>query len=179
MIAAALAMLAAAAAYVRVRWMGAPAAFRAMSKVGIVCVLAGILIGYGANHLLAVSIKPPWKSAGESPPDPTVTEGKVPALDVGKSIVLTDEKHSGDPMWTPSSTLLELCPSEGKHGEKLSSGCLGAYLGRHALGKDLDRGPKDTSVALDDVAELCDNGEIEKDWPVCVDAYTARHAKMK
>ncbi len=113
---------------------------------------------------------------------------------VGKSIVLTDEKHSGEPTWvSKSDTVAAMCAnridieeglkklggslSEG--GGKLSSECVGVYLARHALGKDLDRGPKDASIALEDVAEMCDGGQIEKEWPVCVDAYAARHAKMK
>ena len=195
MIASALAALAAATVYVRVRWRRAPAAFRAMSMLGIVFVLAGILIGYGASHLLsAISINAPWKASRDSPPDPVVTDGRVPALDVGKSIVLTDEKHSGEPTWvSKSDTVAAMCAnridieeglkklggslSEG--GGKLSSECVGVYLARHALGKDLDRGPKDASIALEDVAEMCDGGQIEKEWPVCVDAYAARHAKMK
>ena len=178
-VALAIATLAAAAVYVRVRWRRAPAAFRAMSTLGIVCALAGIAIGYSANHLLpSVSIRPPWKSA-DAPPDPAVTDGKVPALDVGKSIVLMDEKHSGDPMSVSSGSLAETCDIEAKIGEKLSPTCIGTYLARHAIGKDLDRGPKDAWVSLDDVAEMCDAGQIEKDWPLCVDAYGARHAKMK
>lgn len=199
MIASALAMLAASAAYVRVRWRRAPAAFRAMSMLGIVSVLAGVLIGYSANHLLSVSsVGLPWRGAGDSPPDPVVTDGKVPALDVGKSVVLTDEKHSGDPMWVSSSgDVAAMCvrnvelEEESKKvakglgeefssgGGKLSSDCIGVYLARHALGKDLDRGPKDAWISLEDVAEMCDAGQIEKSWPVCVDAYDARHAKMR
>jgi hypothetical protein len=179
-IATALALLAAAAVYVRVRWKRAPAAFRAITMLGILFVVAGIAIGYSANHLLsALSIKPPWKAAADSPPDPAVTDGKVPALDVGKSIVLMDENHSGDPMSVPSGSLAETCDIEANIGEKLSSTCFGTYLARHAIGKDLDRGPKDAWVSLDDVAEMCDAGQIEKDWPLCVDAYRARHAKMK
>jgi hypothetical protein len=179
MAATGLAMLVAAAVYVRVRWKRAPAAFRAMTMLGIVSVLAGVAIGYSANNLLsALSIKPPWKAAGDLPPDPTVTDGKVPALDVGKSIVLMDEKHSGDPMSVSSGTFVETCNTEGQFGGKLSAECLGTYLARHAIGKDLDRGPRDAWVSLDDVAEMC-AGQIEKDWPLCVDAYDARHAKMK
>jgi hypothetical protein len=150
-----------------------------MTTLGIVCALAGVAIGYSANQLLpAVSMRPPWKSP-DSPPDPAITNGKVPALDVGKSIVLMDEKHSGDPMWTSSGTFVETCDTEGQFGAKLSRECLGTYLARHAIGKDLDRGPKDAWVGLDDVAGMCDGGQIEKGWPVCVDAYAARHAKMK
>ena len=149
--------------------------------LGLISVLAGVAIGYSANHLLsAVSIEPPWKPAGDTPPDPAITDGKVPASDVvGKSIVLMDEKHSSDPMWAASGSLAQTCDLEAKIGEKLSPTCIGTYLARHAIGKDLDRGLKDAWVGLDDVAEMCDAGQIEKDWPLCVDAYAARHAKMK
>lgn len=119
-IATALALLAAAAVYVRVIWKRAPAAFRAMTALGIVCALAGIAIGYSASHLLpAVFMRPHWKSA-DSPPDPAITNGKVPASDVGKSIVLMDEKHSDDPMSVPSGSLAETCDLEAQIGEKLS-----------------------------------------------------------
>jgi hypothetical protein len=179
-IASAFATLAVAALYIRVRWKRAPAAFRAMTMLGVIFVVAGIAIGYSANHLLpAVSIRPPWKAASDSPPDPAITDGKVPASDVGKAIVLMDEKHSGDPMWASSGAFAETCDLELKLGDKLSPTCIGTYLARHAIGKDLDRSPKDAPVSLDDVAEMCDAGQIEKDWPLCVDAYAARHAKMK
>ena len=101
-------MLVAVAVYVRVRWKRAPAAFRAMEMLGIVSVLAGVAIGYSAGHLLStVDIRPPWKSAKTAAPNPTVTDGKVPSLEVGKAIVLMDEEHSGDPMSVSSGSFVD------------------------------------------------------------------------
>jgi hypothetical protein len=159
------------AVYVWVRWRRAPAALRAMGKVAGVCFVAGFLVGAWGLHVAGSRL--PSKAAAA----PSGAAGSVPASEVGKAIVETDEKHAGATMWVPSSSMAQLC--NGDVPEAISTPCRVAYLARHALGKDLDHGPHDSSVSLSDVADFCDSGAIDKGFALCERAYAVRHAAMR
>ena len=59
--------------------------------------------------------------------------------------------------------------------EKTGVECWAAFLAMHALGKDLDRGPHDESIDLEEVADICETGAVEKDSSLCQRAFTARN----
>jgi hypothetical protein len=112
-----------------------------------------------------------------SSPSTSSATGSVPASEVGKAIVETDEKHAGDELRIPSASMAGLC-NEGMP-DTMSEACRVTYLARHALGKDLDRGPHESSISLSDVADFCDSGAIDKSFELCKRAYAARNAAMK
>jgi hypothetical protein len=170
----AAALLLATAIHVAVRWRRAPAAFRAISGVACICFVAGMLLGVWGFHL-ADSRSAPRGSAPTSPS--SVPAGSVSASEVGRAIVATDEKHAADPMWASAAAAVEPC-NEGIMPPD-SVFCRIAYLARHAMGKDLNRGPRDDSIPLSDVADICDEGDIDKSSDLCTRAYAARHAAMK
>jgi hypothetical protein len=162
------------AVYLGVRWRRAPAALRAMVNIASVCFIAGFLVGAWALHVAGSRVP---SNAAASPSAPSTAAGSVPASEVGKAIVETDEKHASDTMRIPSASIVKLC-NEGA-SDFLTTPCRVAYLARHAFGKDLDRGPHDSPVALSDVAEFCDSGAIDKGFDLCKQAYALRHAAMR
>ena len=156
--------------YVLVRWKRAPAAFRAMNTIAGVCFIAGLFAGLSSSHFIngrGLGV-PSWSRS---------TSDSVPASEVGRAIVETDEKHAGDALWMSSASSAELC--RGEYMDQNSLNCRITYLTRHAEGEDLDRGSHAESVSLTDVADICDEGAIDKDSDLCKEAYTIRHAKMK
>ena len=96
--------------------------------------------------------------------------------EAGGLFIETDEKHAGDTMWVSSAATAELCNNGLSEAD--STLCRVAYLARHAIGKDLDRGPRGDSVSLSDVADFCDSGAIDKSFALCERAYAVRHAAM-
>lgn len=162
--------------YIAIRWRRAPSALRAMSKVAGVCFIAGFLAGAWALHTAGLRLTSGAAPSGSSPSTSSAT-GSVPASEVGKAIVETDEKHAGDESRIPSASMAGLC-NEGMP-DTMSEACRVTYLARHALGKDLDRGPHESSVPLSDVADFCDSGAIDKSFVLCKQAYLARTAAMK
>lgn len=160
------------AGYVFFRWRRAPAAFRAMIAVGGASFLAGVLAAMAG-----------YKVVGNFPSGPLgARTGKVRAVEVGKAVLLTDEKHAGESMWVSSAEDARLCDQINMLGgatEVRSPSCRAAYLAEHALGKELDHGPHDEWLSLDDVADLCNDGVIDKGFPLCAKAYAARHARMR
>jgi hypothetical protein len=165
------------AVYVAVRWRRAPAAFRAMGKVAGLCFVAGFLAGAWALHAAGSRLPSKAAASSSSPSAASASAGSVSASEVGKAIVETDEKHAGDTMWVSSAATAELC-NKGL-SEADTTLCRVAYLARHAIGKDLDRGSHDSSVSLSEVADFCDSGTIDKSFPLCERAYAVRHAAMR
>jgi hypothetical protein len=179
------------AIYVVAKWRRAPAAFRAIGAVAGICFVAGFLVGIWGLHLASAWYFPP-----SGPSRSSALAGSVSALEVGKAIIKTDEKHAGEPMWMPSSSAAEMCKHSLVKGlvdkglidkglinkgplDDNSPLCRIAYLARHAEGQDLDRGPKGDSVSLSDVADFCDAGTIDKSFDICKEAYDARHTALK
>lgn len=160
------------AVYALLRWRAAPAAFRAIVTVSALGFAAGVLASLAVAQLWSGgSFIPAWSG------------GKVPALEVGKAIVLTNEKHAGDPLWMPISEVAKECREAPGAAptlfEKTGVECRAAYLAMHALGKDLDSGPHEELIDLEEVADICETGAVEKDSSLCRRAFAARNAKMK
>ncbi len=163
----------AVAAYVVLRWRAAPAAFRAIIVVSLLGVAAGAVATLGVVQLFS----------GGFVVFPDVSDGEVQALDVGKAIILTNETHAGDPLWMPISDVAKYCrATPGQLPPMLKETgveCRAAYLAMHALGKDLDRGPHEQWIDLEEVADICETGAVEKGSSLCRRAFAARNAKMK
>ena len=157
------------ALYAVLCWRAAPAAFHAIVVVALLSFATGAVAALGIEGLLrGVSLAPGFLGGG----------GKADALTVGKAIILTDEKHSGDTFWEPISEVAKTC-REGLLLKDDSIECHAAYLAMHALGKDLDRGPREKEIEPDEIAEICGTGALEKDSSLCQRAFAARNAKMK
>lgn len=140
----AAALVLGSAIYVQVRWRRAPVALRAIGSVGGICFVAGFLVGVWAFH---IADNRPVHHSGETS-ESALLGDSVPALEVGKEIVNTDEKHAGDSDWASCAATAELCNEGGLPPD--AQLCRIAYLGRHAEGKDLERGPREHSIALSD-----------------------------
>jgi hypothetical protein len=158
--------------YAVFRWRAAPAAFRA--------ILAVSLSGFAAGAVASLAVVQLWSG---SPLVLGATGGRVQALEVGKAIVLTNERHAGDPLWMPISAVERECRE--KTGgppplfKETSLECRAAYLAMHALGKDLDKGPHEKWIDLEEIADICEAGAVEKDSSLCRRAFAARNATMK
>ncbi len=165
---AAVTLLAATALYTVIRWRRAPTAFRAICVVAVCAFASGVLGTLWASHVFggfAASVRHLAVPA---------ESGKVSALAVGKAILLSDEKHTGDPNWIASASDAESCDEGVLPAD--SHLCRAAHLARHAIGKDLSRGPQQKWLSLDDVADLCDESEMIRAWKR---AYSARNARLK
>jgi hypothetical protein len=173
----AAALVLGSAIYIGVRWNRAPAALHALISVAGVCFVAGLLGGLSIFDFVAGQPMSASSRRTSSPPASSAALGSVPALEVGKAIVETDEKHAGDPNWASSAESAELCNEGALVANSLL--CRVTYLARHALGKDLNRGPHKTSISLSDVADFCDSGDIDKGSDLCRRAYAARNAGMR
>jgi len=160
------------AVYAVLRWRAAPAAFRAIVTVSVLGFAAGVLVSLAVVQLWSGGSLISFASGG-----------KVQALEVGKAIVLTNEKHAGDPLWMPISEVAKECREASGQPiplfKETGVECRAAYLAMHALGKDLDKGPHEELIDLEEVADICETGAVEKDSSLCRRAFAARNARMK
>jgi hypothetical protein len=91
------------------------------------------------------------------------------AIDVGRAIIETDREHAADSSWISVDPTAQMCNRGAIPADSIF--CRVAYLGRHAEGEDLDRGPQ--TIATADIAEFCSQGAIDPKSPVCAPSSTA------
>jgi pSer/pThr/pTyr-binding forkhead associated (FHA) protein len=153
-------------------------------------VVALFVLGLGATDLMVGRRVYPFNPAPRSirVPDTTVdskdgmakdvgrdSKEGMAASDVGRAIIETDRKHAADGSWIAVDQTAQACNAGAIPADSIY--CRVAYLGRHAEGKDLDRGPQ--TIAAADVAEFCTQGAIDAKSPVCAQASTASRSRLR
>jgi hypothetical protein len=105
----ALGLTGAISAYVFVAWRHAPRASRAMKWVAVASLATGILTGVSADQIMRqLSLRVVSNPFNLSNANLCSPEG-FPAADLGKAIVLTNQKHAGDPNWVDPMSFSSLC----------------------------------------------------------------------
>jgi hypothetical protein len=163
--------------YILVAWRKAPRAARAMKWIAAASLSAGVIIGILAVQALG-------RFAGEGSGDtfgigranPCSPDG-VPAADLGKALVLQNQKHVSDPNWMDIMDSRELCSLEGV--AKTSSMCVAYFLARHAIGSDLTAGDTRKCIPYEEVAEICGLGNPEPDSWFCKQAFKFQRQRLK
>lgn len=146
------------------------------------------ILGLGARQLLSTRVTGTTGSAAHSnarsdtgstpnvpgaiasvvtppPGDSRTAADGVAAAQVGEALIETDSKHAGEHLWIRLDSIAEVCDAGGFPSDSLL--CREAYLGRHAQGRDLDRGPRDQTIQETEIAELCSRGMIERTFELC------------
>ncbi|SRR5579884_1144630 len=85
------------------------------------------------------------------------------ATAAGQAILQTDREHTADASWISLEPTARMCNQGVLPADSIF--CRVAYLGRHAEGKDLDRGPRAIEPA--DIAAFCAEGAIDLRSPIC------------
>lgn len=165
--------------YGAVYWRRAPKVYRALNWVAFVSALAGILLSLPIAHWIgspsSAGASSGWQGIREAVEGACPTGG-VPAPEVGKALVLTDERHAGDPNWASSAQQAEFCKVGSLFGD--TQICVETFIARHALGLDLKYGDHRSLIPCEEVAEFCDNGALDKASTLCTRAYKTRNARL-
>jgi hypothetical protein len=167
--------------YVAVYWRRVPMVYRALNRVASASAVAGILLSLPIMHWIGASpsgasASSEWQHIREAVEGVCPSDG-VPAPEVSKALVLTDEHHAGEPNWASSGQQAELC----KEGGPLLSDsqiCVETFIARHALGLDLKYGDHRSLIPCEEVAEFCDSGALDKASTLCTRAYRTRNARL-
>lgn len=190
--AAAIALATGIALYIVFSWRKAPRASRAMKWVAAASLSAGVMIGILAGRVVTQVAEKGGGAFGFSRDNPCSPDG-VPANDLGKAIVLTNQKaFLGDMSarscgpdslastmrrWVADGTMdaADARPllEDDKHL------CESYFLARHALGYDLTEGDTRKCIPYEEVAELCDGGKPPKDSSFCEQAYDFQRRRLK
>jgi hypothetical protein len=85
------------------------------------------------------------------------------ATAAGEAILQTDRQHRDDISWISLEPTARMCNQGVLPADSIF--CRVAYLGRHAEGKDLDRGPRTIEPA--EIATFCVRGAIDPRLPIC------------
>lgn len=163
--------------YVLVVWRRSPKASRAMKLVAMASLSAGMMIGLFGGQVTRSLVdelsgipRRIWHS------NPCAPNG-LPASDLGKAIVLENQRHIGDPDWLDIMQLSGLCSLE--NNVKNNPGCLAYFLARHAIGLDASVGDSGKCIPYEEVAEMCGLGNPAKDSPFCRQAFDFQRQMMK
>ncbi len=206
LIIAAAAILCSMVAYIAIHWRKAPVAFRAMNLVAMSGLAAGLLAGIWSLHVFtgapavesgaAGSAVPP---AGVKPSATSYSAGSIATPDVGLSTpalattacspgaVSTREVAHALLVAHLNGSFLQRTPLDNYDAkecaksdpEGASARCRAAFLGRHALGLDLEHGGAPRCVSYDEVAEFCDLKYLDEDSALCAHAYQARNERRR
>lgn len=172
----ALALAGAISVYILVAWRHAPRASKAMKWVAVGSLVTGVLTGFLFDQVLRQmrekGVNDPFGVSGVNPCSP---DG-LPAADLGKAIVLTDQQHAGDPNWVSIGTMSSLCGPDWKPGD--DQPCQAVFLARHALGLDLTKGDVRKCIPYEEVAELCTGGDVAKESSFCKQAFDFQRRRM-
>jgi hypothetical protein len=155
---------------------------RARKTIGLIgkcaaAIVALFTLGLGATDLILgrpfYAFSPPPRITHM--PDTTVgSSDGMATMDIGRAIIETDRKHAADSSWISVDPTAQMCNRGDIPTDSIL--CRVAYLGRHAEGKDLDRGPR--TIAAADIAEFCGRGAIDPNSSVCAQTSTARRSGL-
>lgn len=164
--------------YITIVWRKAPRASRAMRWVAAASLTTGVLIGMLADHATTdLAGKVSGGPFGLWGANPCAPDG-LPAVELGKEIVLTNQQHAGDPNWvdmTAAGPLL--CSVPGIKPED-DPECEAFFLGTHALGLSLNHGDTRKCIPYQEVAAICGDGSLPKDSAFCKQAFYFQRQKM-
>ncbi|HUO04419.1 MAG TPA: hypothetical protein VMU16_04395 [Candidatus Binataceae bacterium] len=109
-----------AAIYVALKWRRAPKVYRAMRIIASANLVAGVIIGVLASQLaLNAGVRMSGGPIGFLHPNPCAPDG-LPATELGKAIVLEDQRHAGDPNRMDIAETASLCKSRRGMNEALA-----------------------------------------------------------
>ena len=141
-----------------------------MKRVAAASLSAGVMIGILAGRVVTEVAEKGGGAFSFSRDNPCLPDG-VPANDLGKAIVLTNQKAGGDILagaCGPDSIL-----KDDKHV------CESHFLARHALGYDLAVGDTRKCIPYEEVAELCGSGNPPTDSSFCEQAFDFQRRRLK
>jgi hypothetical protein len=162
---------------------------RRVKSVAAIAVV--IILGFGATELVigrsSGSVRGAAGSSGAVTTAPAsdtsasydtgaASSGGVAAAEVGNAVIETGRKHAGDNSWVAVDPTAAMCERGAIPADSIL--CRVAYLGRHAEGRDLERGPQGSVVAAADVAEMCKQGAIEPASSVCAKTGAGRASRF-
>lgn len=169
--------------YAAFGWRRAPKVRRAMTWLVAASATAAFLLALPLAHWLGVLFPTsPGADAGSSwarlraAVEGTCPSDGVPAAEVGKALVLADERHAGDPNWTSTAEQAELCDEPPLDADSIM--CKETFIARHALGLDMAKGDRRGRIPCEEIAEFCDGGALAKDSSLCKQAYRTRNARL-
>jgi hypothetical protein len=168
--AAAIALVTGIALYIAFSWRQAPRASRAMKWVAAASLSAGVMIGILAGRVVTQVAETGGGAFGFLRDNPCSPDG-VPANDLGKAIVLTNQKIGGD-------ILAGVCGPDSILKDNMHA-CESHFLARHALGYDLADGDTRKCIPYEEVAELCSNGNPPTDSSFCQQAFDFQRRRLK
>lgn len=171
------ALFLATSGYILVVWRKAPRASRSMKWIAAASLSAGIMIGiFGGQMARPILERRSAIPFGTWRANPCTPYG-VPAVDLGKALVLQNQKHVGDPNWVDIMESRDLCSLE--FDVKNHPECVAYFLARHAIGFDLNAGDTRKCIPYEEVAEICGLGNPEPDSWFCKQAFEFQRQRMK
>ena len=141
-----------------------------MKWVAAASLSAGVMIGILAGRVVTQVAETGGGAFGFLGDNPCSPDG-VPANDLGKAIVLTNQKIGGD-------ILAGVCGPDSILKDNMHA-CESHFLARHALGYDLADGDTRKCIPYEEVAELCSNGNPPTDSSFCQQAFDFQRRRLK